>query len=449
MRLWSKRDEDKPKQSKKATWPAWRPLLLGALVTAALVYGLGYWANQAMISGAVIASGELRVETRRKVVSHFDGGVVAEIAVREGDTVEAGDLLLQLDATELAADLEILEAEHDALLARQARLTAERDEQRDIEIAPVLAERLRSRPQLENAIAGQRRLFKARRNTHLQQQAQFRVRNEQLQNQISGGRAQIAALDDQLELIKEEIADQTSLLDRGLTPKTRVTALLRNKAGLLGERGARVAENARLRGQISEAELRRLELVAERREAAIEELRTNAERRRALIEERGALADRLGRMTIVAPQDGTVFNLTAHTIGGVISPAQAILEIVPGAERLIVEARVEALFRDQVRAGQEAVVKFPGFNQNTTPEVSAEVLKISGDALADPNTGMSFFVAELVIAQDELGRLRKAIGVDLSPGMPAEAYIATEVRSASSWLLKPLRDSFDRALRED
>ncbi|MEM1421196.1 MAG: HlyD family efflux transporter periplasmic adaptor subunit, partial [Pseudomonadota bacterium] len=135
--------------------------------------------------------------------------------------------------------------------------------------------------------------------------------------------------------------------------------------------------------------------------------------------------------------------------GGVISPAQAILEIVPGAERLIVEARVEALFRDQVRAGQEAVVKFPGFNQNTTPEVSAEVLKISGDALADPNTGMSFFVAELVIAQDELGRLRKAIGVDLSPGMPAEAYIATEVRSASSWLLKPLRDSFDRALRED
>lgn len=219
MRLWSKRDEDAPKQSKKATWPAWRPLLLGALVTAALIYGLGYWANQAMISGAVIASGELRVETRRKVVSHFDGGVVAEIAVREGDTVEAGDLLLQLDATELAADLEILEAEHDALLARQARLTAERDEQRDIEIAPVLAERLRSRPQLENAIAGQRRLFKARRNTHLQQQAQFRVRNEQLQNQISGGRAQIAALDDQLQLIKEEIADQTSLLDRGLTPK--------------------------------------------------------------------------------------------------------------------------------------------------------------------------------------------------------------------------------------
>ena len=436
-----------------ATWSARGPLLLGLAVSTLLALGLGLWAARATIAGAVIAPGELRVETERKTVSHLEGGVVAEILVREGDRVTAGQPLLRLDATALKARIEIVASETDALLARAARLRAERDDA--VELAPdpaadpALAARLLARPAAAEALHGQIRLFAARRDTLTRQQAQLRARIAQYGDEIAGAQAQIAALGDQLDLIEEELVDHGTLLAKGLTPKSRVTALRRERASLAGERGARLAEVAQARGRIAEAELRLLELAAQRRETAITELREIAVRLGELRERGVALREQLGRTEIRAPRAGWVLDLSAHTIGGVIAPMEPVLQIVPEDEALVLIARVDALDRDRVRPGQPAAVKFPGFNQRTTPEIAGAVARISGDALIDPQTGSAFYAAELRIPPPEIARLTAALGAELAPGMPAEVYIATERRSAASWLLKPLTDSFDRAFREE
>ncbi|MEO1331395.1 MAG: HlyD family type I secretion periplasmic adaptor subunit, partial [Pseudomonadota bacterium] len=421
-----------------------------ALLVAFLLFGVGVWSANANISGAVISQiAELRVESKRKTVQHLEGGVVSEILVKNGDVVQAGDPLMRLDQTAIAANVAIIDGQLDELMARAARLDAEALDKPEIAPDHETLQRAEARPRGAELLEAQRILFSARLETLNQQVSQLSGRVVQTADQIEGAQAQIEALDRQLELIREELVDSRSLLRKGLIQKTRVVALEREEARLAGQRGAQVSEVAQLRGRIAEIELRALELRSNRREQAITELRDVAAQIAELQERRTSLAESLDRMEIRAPSDGVVHELAVNTVGGVVTPANPIMYVVPIDERLIVEARIDTASRDQVYPQQDAVIIFPGFNQRTTPQIEGRVSKISADREYDEATRAPYFIVEVAIPEDQLGRLTSAIDTDLVPGMPAEVHIQTGARSAASYLLRPLTDSFNRSLREE
>ena len=429
----------------KKSWTARRYLYPGLAITLALFLGVGVWSAYAQIAGAVIASAELRVQNKRQTVQHLEGGVVEEIMVRDGEFVNAGDILMRLDSTSVAANLEIVESQLDELMARRTRLEAESLEGAEISPSEEVIERAERRPQAKRMLEGQMSLFDARRETLQQQLNQLDGRVDQTRDEIKGGEAQISALDRQLELIREELQSNRALLKRGLIEKSRVTALEREEARLDGQRGALVSQIAQSKGRISEVEIRMLELRSTRREEAITQLRDMTAQIAELSERRTSLAQSLSRMEIRAPDNGIVLDMTVNTVGGVVSPAEPLLYLVPTEAPLVVEARIETFARDEVYTDQPATVLFPGFNQRTTPELIGKVGKVGADRLEDQRTGMPYYVVEIEVPEAEWKRLRDAIGTELAPGMPAEAHIQTGERSAASYFLKPLMDNFRRA----
>lgn len=430
-------------------WTAKRYLVIGGVVTLSLFLGVGVWSARAMIAGAVIAPAELRVEGKQKTVQHLDGGVVDEIMVRDGDLVQKNAILMRLDDTSVAANLEIVESQLDEMLARRIRLEAESRDAELVLVSPDVLERTSKRPQAKVMLEGQKTLFEARRDTLKQQMTQLSGRIEQTREEIEGGKSQISALERQLKIIRGELKDNRELLRKGLIQRPRVLQLEREEASLDGQRGALLSAGAQLLGRISEIEIRMLELRSSRIEEAITELRNMNAQIAELRERRTALADQLSRMEIRAPETGVVLDMSVDTVGGVVTPAEPLMYIVPTDTALVVEARIEVLARDQVHIDQDATVLFPGFNQRTTPELKGHVAKVGAGALEDERTGFPYFLVEIAISESEFDRLRAAIDTELVPGMPAEAHLQTGERSAASYLLKPLIDNFNRAWRED
>ncbi len=430
-------------------WRATRFIVFGAVLTVGLVIGIGAWSAVAMISGAVIAPAELRVEGDRKTIQHLEGGVVSEILIKEGDTVEAGEVLMRLDPTALAAQIEVIDGQLDELTARKIRLEAEMTDAEAMSPGAEFEQRMAARPTARRLYNGQISLFDARRETMKSRIEQLEGRVEQTGEEIGGAQAQIAALDRQLELIDEELEAQRSLLARGLTEKSKVIQLDRENARLSGERGQLQSEVARLRGRISELQINILETANTRREEAISTLRDLSARIAELSENRTAKRQSLDRIDIRAPLAGVVLDMTVNTIGGVVSPAADLLDIVPTERTLIVEARISPLDRDRIWPNQAARVRFVNFNQRSTPEIDGAVWRIGADKLTDERSGQGYFPVQIRITDEEFDRLKQSIDTELVPGLPAEVHIQTGERSAASYLLKPLTDQLQRAFRED
>lgn len=429
-------------------WRARGFTLAGVVTAFGLLGGFSVWAATTKLAGAVIAPAEVKVEGQRKVVQHPEGGVIEEILVRDGDLVSAGDVMIRLDPTQLASQLEIVESQLDELLARQARLGAEMIDAADIEIEAGLAERVATRPQAKRMLDGQQTLFNARKETMARRFEQLDGRIAQTGDEIGGIDAQIAALDRQIALIQDELTAQRSLLRRGLTEKSRVIALEREDARLGGERGRLISNIARLKGRISEVEINKLELASSRREEAITTLRDLGARVAELVERRTALAESLSRIEIRAPSDGAVLDLSVNTIGGVVRPADPLLFIVPEQRDLVIEAKIPPISRDRLFETQSARVLFPSFNQRSTPELNGVVAQIGADSLVDERTNQPYYLVKITLSEGEFQRLYDS-GVDeIGPGLPAEVHIQTSERTAANYLLKPLIDNFNRAFRE-
>jgi HlyD family secretion protein len=427
-----------------ARWPAWRQLLIGFLALAVLVGGFGTWAVRASIAGAVIASGQIEVDQNRQVVQHPDGGVVEVIAVRDGDVVEAGDLLIGLDPTLLQSELTIVESQLYELIARLARLEAERDNAMSLTYPVELLEAAAENEDVADMVDGQARLFAARADTMAREIEQLEKRKSQLSNQLDGILSQQTALARQLTLIGRELTDQQSLLDRGLAQMSRVLALQREEAqleGRLGELSASAAENE---GRSTEIDIQILKLQQTRREEAITELRDIRYRELELSEQRRSLIERLSRLDIRAPVGGVVYGLTVFAPRSVIRPADPVLFIVPQDRPLVIAARVSPIDIDQVYPGQPAMLRFSAFDNRTTPELTGHVLRRSADAFTDEQTGVPYYRAELTLDDGELAKLG---GETLVPGMPVEVFIRTGDRSPMSYMLKPITDYFTRAMR--
>jgi len=413
-------------------WSATRPLILGFFGLILLFGGFGTWAVTSQIAGAVVASGRIEVDRNRQIVQHETGGVVAEILVDEGDSVAAGDALLRLDAEQLTSQLAIVEGQLYELMARRSRLEAQRDEVEAVTFDEELRTAASENPDVQELVDGQRNLFDARRVSVAQELEQLGKRRAQINAQIRGVDAQEAALSRQLELIEEELGNQQSLLDRGLTQASAVLTLMREQARLRGQIGELSAQKAQSQERVTEIDIERLKLRSAGREEAITQLRDLRYRELEMAEQRRALRAEIDRLDIRAPV--------------VVRAAEPLMYLVPQDRPLIIAARVQTIHIDQVAVGQEVNLRLSALNQRTTPELVGKVLQVSADSIDDDATGQTYYRAEIALNPGEINKLKE--GTVLLPGMPVEAFIRTGERSPMAYLLKPMADYFARAFRE-
>ena len=422
-----------------------RHLALTLGLSTALVVGVGGWATMTEISGAVIAPGQLVVESDVRKVQHPTGGVVGELRVREGDTVKLGDVLIRLDETQTRANLDIVLKALDELTARRARDEAERDAAKAVAFPPELVARSAADPSVAHLIEGEGRLFSARVAGREGQKAQLRERVAQLRQEISGLTEQASAKEREIALIGSELKGVRELFAKNLVPFSRVTALERDGARLEGERGQLIASTASARGKITETELQILQIDGDMRTETGKDLAEIRGKWSELVEKRVAAEDQLKRIDLRAPQDGTVHQLAVHTIGGLVTPSEPAMLIVPSADQLAVEVKIQPQDIDNVRLTQKAVLRFAAFNQRVTPEIDGLVSRVSADVTTDPKSGMSYYTARIRVAEDQKERLG---GGRLVPGMPVEAFLQIGERSVLSYLTKPLTDQIAKAWRE-
>ena len=429
-----------------AAWSTRRPIWTGVLTVILLIAFFGGWGMMTTISGAVVAPGVVQVEQNRQIVQHPDGGVVAEIAVQEAQTVQSGELLIRLDGTQIKASLAIVEGQLFDAMARKSRLEAERDDLTELAFPAELTDLAKSRPDVAEQIEGQKRLFVARLETQSAQIDQLGKRLDQIASQGQGIAAQMAAVSDQIVLLQPEIADQQTLLDKGLAQSARIMDLKREVARLDGNRGELQSNLAQSEGKATETKLQILQIKSARREDANTQLRDMGDKTLELAERRRALTEQVDRLEIRAPVSGIVLGLAVTTPHSVIRPADPILYIIPQDRPLIIIAQIPPIHVDEVRVGQEVRVSFAAFSARTTPQLSGTLTTISADAMTDQASHQSFYRAEITLEAGEMAKLKDN---KLVPGMPVQAYIGTGDRTPMAYLLKPFTDYFRMAMRED
>ena len=427
-------------------WSARRPIIIGVFWLLILVGGFGTWSVMFSISGAVIASGRIEVDQNRQVVQHLDGGIVSEILIDEGDMVAQGAVLLRLDSSQLQSQLVITEGQLFELMARRGRLEAIRDEEDGIRFDPELNELATNRPELQDLMDGQQRLFQARKESTSRKTEQLQKRISQVRDQIVGIKAQQQSMRVQLELISEELANQMTLFERGLAQAGTVLNLRRTEADLGGNLGELIASQAQAEGRITETDIEIIGLGTTQREEAISRLRDLRYQELELAENRRSLLERLDRLEITAPVSGIVYGLGVHTQRAVIRPAEPLLYLVPQDRPLVIAAQVAPTDIDQIFVGQEVTLRFSALDQRSTPELFGTVMLISADIFEDEATRISHYRVEIELKDGELARLPE--NTVLIPGMPVESYIRTADLSPISYLMKPFTDYFIKAFRE-
>jgi HlyD family secretion protein len=427
-------------------WSARMPIAVGVAAIVLMLGGIGAWSVGTQIAGAVVAPGTVEVQSERQVIQHPDGGVVGEIHARDGDTVAAGDILLQLDGTFLRSELAIVESQLAEIFARNARLEAERDGAESPDFGTPPDFETVSDAALADLVEGQRSLFEARRASLAQEQRQLAEQQVQIERQIEGMQAQLGALGRQRTLISDEIEDVQSLFDRGLVQGPRLSELLREDARLQGELGNLAAMVAEAETRISGLAIESLRLADRRREEAITELRDLGFSRIELQERRLSLMEQIARLDVRAPVSGVIFASTVVAERSVVQAAEPMMYIVPGDQPMQVSARIDPIDVDQVFPGQEVALMFTTFNRRTTPEIPGAVLRVAADAQTDEATGLTYYQA--VILPDEAS-LAQMPELALRPGMPVETFMKTDDRTPLSYLTQPLTVYFQRAFREE
>lgn len=418
----------------------------GLLVLGLLVGGLGRWSATTEIAGAVIAPGLIKVERNRQVVQHPYGGIVQAVLVDEGDLVQADQVLIRLDPSDLQTERLIVEGQLAEILARQSRYRAERDAAAEIGFDPLLFELQTGSVPKQDLIDGQQRLFEARLGNLQARVSRLQERIAQIRSQIAGIAAQQQSIADQQGLIGQELENQQSLLAQGLAQASRVLGLQREEARLRGLAGDLTAQKARAEGQITELELEVLNQESVRREEAISMLRDLQLRALELAERRNLLRQRLSRLEVRAPVAGVVYGLNVFARKSVIRAADPLLYLIPQDQPLVISARIAPSDIDQVYLQQPVSLKFPGFNQRTTPALFGKVVTISADSFEDQQTGQSYYRVEVRLNPEETAKLPE--GSVLVPGMPVDTFIETASRTPFDYLMQPFTDYLDRAFRE-
>lgn len=420
---------------------AMRPIVLaGTAIILVFFVGFGGWAATAPLQSAAVAPGVLSVESYRKTVQHLEGGIVAKIAVHEGQAVTAGQILIQLDTTQVRTNLAQLRIRRAALRALTARLVAERDGHDTIDFT-----NQESDDNVESAIKGELNIFAARRRALAGEQGILENRIAQFEEEMAGLRGQIGAQGTQLGLIDEELIAQEKMYTRKLTGMQRIIELKRERSEITGNRSQQRAAIARIKQSIEEEKLKILELRTTLLNEVVAQLREVRTSLSDLDERILAAEDVLRRTNIIAPLNGLIVNMQVHTVGGVIGAGESLMDIVPDEERLVVEARVNPIDIDSVVPGMNAEVVLTAFNRRAVAPLTGVVRSVSADRLTEERTGNPYYLARVSLpelignADDDL---------DLSAGMQAEVMIITGEQTAVQYLFRPVQRSFYRAMRE-
>jgi HlyD family secretion protein len=421
-----------------------RGLRRGMLIICVLVLGLGTMAATLPMTGAVIAPGSVSVATFVKQIAHPFGGVVAEVRVRDGDRVSAGQVLLRFDDRVSQANADLTGESLDQLLARSARLIAERDALGRIVFPAILLSRSGD-PNIAALMRGEEVAFQLRRAARQGQSRQIEQKIAETNAEIAGLRAQGSSYSQQAELIGQELAVQRGLFEKKYTTLDRLNALERAAVSISASADSARSGAAGAQARIAELRAQAVSLGQEARSAAAGELMEVQARIADLRRQKVAADDAYHRSTIRAPYSGVVDKLVYRTIGAVVPPGDTIMEIVPDRDRLVVEVRLPVTQIDQVREGQAAILRFSAFSAQTTPELRGAVNHVSADRTVEKETGMAYYRATITLSDAELRRLG---GLKLRPGMPVEAFVQTEERTMLSYIIRPLRDQLNRAFRE-
>jgi HlyD family secretion protein len=415
-------------------------------VTMIALFGgtIGLWAATSTLSGAVVAGGQFVVDTSVKKVQHSTGGIVGELKVKEGDRVSQGDLLVRLDETVTRANMQVVSKQLDEYIGRQARLEAERDGTSEVQMPPEFASRLNDLA-VQKIMSSERTLFTARRASRDAQKDQLRKRITQSRDEITGLRAQQQAKTREAELIVDELKGVRDLYQKNLVPITRLNALERDAASIEGQRGQLIAAVAQAESRIAETEFQIIQIDEQMRAEAMQELREIQGKVAEYTERRVAAEDQLKRIDIRAPSDGYVHQLNVHTIGGVISPAEPVMNIVPVNDKLELEAKVLPNDIDQVKFGQKATVKVHASNARMIPDLHGAVSRISADVSRDQQTGTTFYTIRIELPQQEIKKLEN---LHLIAGMQAEVFVEVNERTPFEYFFKPMQEQIARAFRE-
>ncbi|UPJ41795.1 HlyD family type I secretion periplasmic adaptor subunit [Bradyrhizobium sp. 40] len=423
----------------------WPRILAGTLLSGMLVAGCGGWAAMAMLEGAIVAPGSVKVDQNLKEVQHRDGGIVKSLAVRQGDFVREGQILATLDDVQIRAELLIVRSQLVESLGRRARLLAERDNLTTVEFPPDLHAMFARTA--ADVIHGETRLFTGNKVARDSQKEQLELSIGQTGEEIRGMEARLAAKEEEMKLVLSERDKLQDLFERKIVEHQRVYGAQRDAARLLGERGEIQASIARAKVRTSEI---RVQIIAVDQNATTEaqkDLRTVDARIAELQERRLAIEDRLSRTEIRSPASGYINELFAYTVGGVITPAAKIATVVPENAELKFEIKVSPADIDQVRLGQPARIRLTAFNRTTTPELKGKVVMVSPASARDPANGQEYYLAQIQLLPSE-DAIVQGKGLKLVPGMPAEVFVSTQERTAASYLLKPFSDQMNRAFRE-
>lgn len=422
-----------------------KEISLGIWIIAIFFGSLFGWATFVALPTAAIAPGVVGIEGYRKTIQHLEGGLVHKILVKDGDTVKAGETLVVLNNLRTQSDYELLRKQRIATAALEARLNAEYEHADDVKFPEWLIEK-RSDPFVQNALNNELDTFQVRRDLYNQQSGILQERIAQSNLKISGLNQQINALNKQRRLIGKELTEYRDYAKRGLVTRSQVFSLERQNVQIEADLAEARVFISSTNQDISTLQLRLSELDESQTKDILTELSITREKLLNIEKEFAKTNDQLSRTNIVAPIDGIVVGLKIHTTGGVIKPGQPLMDLVPSQENLIIEARVDPKDRDTVRIGQKAEVRFTAFNQRATPPVPGKVIHISADRFVDKSSLSGFYNAriELTAAPEEILH-----GESIFPGMQAEVLILTGTRTALSYLIDPIRQSFNRSFRED
>ena len=416
----------------------------GRLVILVFVVGFFGWAALAPLDSAIQAPGVIVVETHRKTIQHLEGGIVRRVLVGDGQTVQAGQLLMSLDDTQARASLELLQGESDALSAQQARLTAERDGLGAIAFPADLLARA-SDPAVAAAMRGEENAFNARRLTLTKQIAIMGQRNAENGRIVDGLQHEKEAVEKQMALIDREQASVQALYDKGLSTLPRLLALQRQAADLSGQHGQIIEKIAQTGLGSGENELQIMNLRNQQLSDVVKDLREVETHRFDLLDKIPGARDVLSRLEVRAPVSGKIVSLAVHTEGAVVRPGDTLMEIVPQKDALEVEAHVRPEDAGSVHVGMAARVNLSAYEQRRLPIISGTVNNVSADRITDQRTGQAYFAVNVTVDRTPLKDYPDA---RIIPGLPVDVALDTGTRTALDYFVEPITDVFRKGMRE-